>query len=49
MGLVWLSVFLLPTLMVGYVVGSGGVRGICTVIVGGLGASESVGVEVVGR
>ena len=49
MGLVWLSVSLLPVLMVGIVVGSGGVGGIRTVIVGGLGALRSVYVEVVGR
>ena len=49
MGLVWLSVFLLSTLLVGTGVGFGGVGGIRTAIGGGLGVTRSGCVEVVGR
>ena len=49
MGLVWSSVFVLFTLLVGIGVGFGGVGGIRTVIGGGLGVTGSGCVEVVGR
>ena len=48
MGLVWLSMFLLSTLLVGTGVWFGGVGGICMVIGGGLGVTGSGCVEVVG-
>ena len=49
MGLVWLSVFLLPTLLVGTGMGFRGVGGLCTVIGGGLGVTGSGCEEVVGH
>ncbi len=49
MGLVWLSVFLLFTLLVGIGVGFGGVGGICSVIGEGLGVTGSGCVAVVGH